>query len=437
MDDASLYFEPERAPRAELAWAAGRETCARPVVYDVTHLIARLRGRTGTGIDRIDLAFTGHFDREASRYSVGGPRVIEPAWGRRFAETAEQVWTHEAKGRAASLWAWLDAKDDRPCARIAPPSPFNANAWRRRLLAWTGHVVGAGQIPAGAIYLNVCYHRFEQSRYFDWLGARPDVTAVFMIHDLLPLDYPEYFAPGEADKFRSRISTALRWGGAFLTASHTVRRRLQAEIAARGLPDRPIWTSPFPSPLAAFPPKPAPARDPYFVVVGTIEPRKNHLLLLNLWREWAREGGKPPRLVIVGNRGWENAQILALLDRSPALSPYVAEVSDLSSADLSELIAGARALLAPSFDEGYGLPAVEALALGAPVVASDSPVAREVTQGRATLLSPLDGPSWRREIERLRTDEAYWTSQKARARKFVAPQWRPYFRDLQTFLDGL
>ena len=434
MDDASVYVEAAEAATVRRRTVNRRQ---RPIVYDVTHLIARLRGRTGTGIDRIDLAFTGEFDREAVRYGLAGPRIVEPAWGRRFAESAEEVWTREAQGRASRLWDWLDARDDRPYARIGPPPAYNASAWRRRLLAWAGHVVGAGRIPQGAIYLNICHHRFEESRYFDWIGARPDVSAVFMIHDLLPLDYPEFFAPGEADKFRARIATALRWGHAFLTASYSVRRRLQAEISARGLPERPIWTSPFPSPLAGFTPRPAPGRPPYFVVVGTIEPRKNHLLLLHLWREWARERSKPPRLVIVGNRGWENAQILAQLDRSPALSPYVAEVSDLSSADLAELISGARALLAPSFDEGYGLPPVEALALGTPVVASDSPVAREVSQGRATLLSPLDGPAWRHEIERLASDGDYWETQRARARRFVAPQWRDYFRSLQDFLFEL
>ena len=129
--------------------------------------------------------------------------------------------------------------------------------------------------------------------------------------------------------------------------------------------------------------------------------------------------------------------MLDLLDRSPALAPHVLETSDLSSADLAALISGARALLAPSFDEGYGLPIVEALALGTPVVAADSQAAREVSQGRATLLSPIDGEGWRREIERLATDDAYQSAQRARAAGFEAPNWQDYFASLDTFLAHL
>ena len=66
-------------------------------------------------------------------------------------------------------------------------------------------------------------------------------------------------------------------------------------------------------------------------------------------------------------------------------------MSGLSSEALRRLLANARALLAPNFAEGYAIPLVEALAIGAPVVCSDIPVFREVTQDCATFLSPLDG----------------------------------------------
>ena len=113
------------------------------------------------------------------------------------------------------------------------------------------------------------------------------------------------------------------------------------------------------------------------------------------------------------------------------------EASNLGSRELAELMAGARAVLAPSFDEGYGLPIVEALALGAPVVASDNEAAREASQGRARLLSPLDGEGWMREILRLASDDDYFRESKARAAGFVAPKWRDYFASLETFLAGL
>jgi glycosyltransferase involved in cell wall biosynthesis len=420
----------------------------RPVIYDMSHLIARLRADTATGIDRIDLAYATHFFSQtqrgaAARYGATSPRLIAGERAREFTRAAQGAWMETPSPQARALWAWLASpagEPPLPALRSArgPKSP----AWGRRLLSWTGYLSGSARraVPEGAVYINVGYHRFEHPKFFSWLAERPDVDAVFMIHDLLPLDYPEYFEPGEAEKFRKRIATALRYGRAFLVSTQTVRRRLQKEIAARGLVPRPIWARPFPSPLAEFStPSLAPraAAYPYFVIVGTIEPRKNHMLLLQIWREMARRATPPPRLVIVGGRGWENEQVLDMLDRCVSIAPHVAETSNLGSRELAELMAGARAVLAPSFNEGYGLPIVEALALGAPVVASDTEAAREVTQGRARLLSPVDGAGWTQEIERLATDDAYHQSLKQRAAGFEAPNWRDYFASLDRFLAEL
>jgi glycosyltransferase involved in cell wall biosynthesis len=447
----TLFFLPELVA-GDAAPLSAKESALsmarRPVIFDMSHLIARLRARTGTGIDRIDLAFALHFfaeggASEAVRYGSGPPRLMSAKWALRFTRAARGFWTDDASARAEALWDWLESSPSSAAKpKFAAPSRNSGSAWGRRLLSWTGYLVGSAllAVPARAIYLNIGYHRFEQPRFFAWLAKRPDVDGVFMIHDLLPLDYPEFFEDGETEKFRARIDTALRYGRAFLVSTEVVRRRLQQEMAARGFEERPIWAQPFPSPLAAFTPSLSALRrpkHPYFVVIGTIEPRKNHLLLLNVWRALVRYSPNPPRLVIVGERGWENEQVIDILDRCETLAPHIAEVSGLGSRDLADLIAGARAVLAPSFDEGYGLPIVEALSLGAPVVASDSPAAREVSQGRARLLSPVDGERWRVEIERLATDDHYYAEQQARSAGFRAPNWRDYFASLDQFLAGL
>ncbi len=172
-------------------------------------------------------------------------------------------------------------------------------------------------------------------------------------------------------------------------------------------------------------------------MLATVEPRKNHLLLLHAWRELVLQDPKAPRLVMVGARGWENEQVADILDRSVALRGHLLEIRDLASPDLVDLLRGARALLMPSFDEGYGLPLVEALSIGTPVVASDIPVFREVTQGRATFLSPLNGRAWREAICRLANDEAYAEANRAEAAKFEPPAWSSYFVALGEFLASL
>ena len=114
------------------------------------------------------------------------------------------------------------------------------------------------------------------------------MRAVFFVHDLLPLDRPEFFRPGYEALFRRRIDTILRHAHALLTTSHVVAERLRREIS-RGAARIPIHVEPPPSTLndTMDARDDALARSDYFVLLSTLEPRKNHLMLLNVWRALA------------------------------------------------------------------------------------------------------------------------------------------------------
>ena len=421
----------------------------RPIVYDLTHLVTRLTAAASSGIDRVDLAYGVHFagaDRivAGAHYGLTGPHLISPRRSRAIVAAAAAAW-REGAGEAgfAALLDWLAAPPGAPFAPCRPTGRSQkvlARAARR--LAQTRFRLAHDRplaIPAGAVYLNAAQHAFEFPRFFGWLDRRPDLRKAFLIHDLLPLDYPEYFRASNLGVFRRRLATAFRYADAFIVSTQVVRARLREELARQGAPDRPVHVQPFPSPLegAADTPVGESGGHPYFVMIGTMEPRKNHLLVLHIWREMLAADANAPRLVLIGARGWENEQVADILDRSVALRGHVAELSGLPSARLARLLRGSCGLLAPSHDEGYGLPVVEALALGAPAIASDIPVFREVTQGRARLLSPLAGPAWRAEIERLGGDADYRRLRQAEARRFAAPTWRGYFAGVEAFLQGL
>ncbi|GBR54887.1 glycosyltransferase [Neokomagataea thailandica NBRC 106555] len=134
---------------------------------------------------------------------------------------------------------------------------------------------------------------------------------------------------------------------------------------------------------------------PYFVCLGTIEGRKNHLLLLNVWRRLIEiHGAKTPRLLIIGKRGWENEQVIDMIERTPSFAGIVREYNNLPNDEVVALLKNARALLFPSFSEGFGLPLAEALALNVPVICSDIPVFQEVGKNKVTYLDPIDGLGW-------------------------------------------
>jgi glycosyltransferase involved in cell wall biosynthesis len=139
--------------------------------------------------------------------------------------------------------------------------------------------------------------------------------------------------------------------------------------------------------------------------------------------------------VLVGRRGWESEQTFRELDLAPDLQQHLVQVPSLPSAHLRALIKNALAVLMPSFAEGYGIPVVEALSLGTPVICSDIPVFREISQDKALLRSPIDGRGWLEAIESIMTVGSALRAECARkAREFKAPTWDHYFNNVQDFL---
>ena len=357
--------------------------------------------------------------------------MFDAAAGAKVVATADAYW-REGQGATGPLD--LDAPPARP-----PKGGARARLARGHLdsLAWRFRSTPGAAIPQGAVYLNVAQHLLEAPFLLSWLDRRPDLVKVFFIHDLLPLDAPEYFGAWNARFFERRVVTAFSHANAFIVASEAVRERLARELKTRGDGLRPIHVEPLVSPLRVSAAEAAPIASsrPFFLVVGTIEPRKNHRLLLHAWRDLAIAlGAATPRLVVVGGRGWQSGQIAGLLDRAPAMKAHVVELGAVSDARLAGLMRECRALLMPSFEEGFGLPLVEALTLGAPVIASDIPAFREVAGEAATFLSPLDGPGWRRAVMDALDDEGVG---RARAALFAPRDWPAYFAGIARFLATL
>jgi len=428
----------------------------RPLAYDITRLATRVLNRTPNGIDRIDSAFARHFldcgsgDHSVMMMTVLGPRVIAPAaavdavngifvhWGEDEAPDADESY------RRIVSWIGGETPRSKGSGRVARGRKGQVS----RVARWIGRhgfPIGkspAAALPKGARYLNVSQFPLWIPGYFRWLKQRPDLKGVFFIHDLLPIENPEYFRKIEYSIHLRRLANLAEFGAAAIVTTQVVKEALRRHLAQLGRTDMPILVAPIPA-APIFSERVATkadlARPPYFVVCGTIEPRKNHLLLLHVWRELVRrDGAAAPKLVLIGARGWENENVVDLLERCSTIGDHVIEASGFSTPSFKALLDGACALLMPSFAEGYGLPVTEALAAGTPVIASDIPAFREGAGGRILTISPIDGEKW---LETVRAFAAPHSSARraaiARQDLHHATSWNDYFVRIETFLASL
>jgi glycosyltransferase involved in cell wall biosynthesis len=291
--------------------------------------------------------------------------------------------------------------------------------------------------PAGRVYLNVGHTGLDTPDLQQWI-ERLGLRAVFLVHDLIPLTHPEFCRPHSVAQHRIKMETMLRCASGVISNSAATLDDLARFAAAEDLavpPSHVAWIAGHDIPRAV---EPAHFDRPYFLAVGTIEGRKNHILLLQLWKRLAeRLGEKTPLLVIAGQRGWEAEHALAMLDRTPALKGHVIERNRANDAEMVELLAGAEALLMPSFVEGFGIPVVEALQMGTPVIASDLPVFREIAGEIPRYLDSFDGIAWERAVEEFLSLGLERERQRSLLAGWTPPSWESHFATVEPWLSTL
>ena len=176
-------------------------------------------------------------------------------------------------------------------------------------------------------------------------------------------------------------------------------------------------------------PKGLPPEGAYFVTVGTIEPRKNHALLLDIWERLVKQTPpqEMPHLVICGSRGWMNEEVFFRMDRSQLMGEHLHEHADLSDGAIAALLEGAAGALYPSFAEGFGLPAIEAAARGVPLVCADLPATREILKDIPVYASLKDSYLWQRRIMTLVRGRQAGNTANSQAERVDPPTWAQHF----------
>ncbi len=381
------------------------------ILIDVTRLVHRLmQRRLPTGVDRVSQAYVVHYRLQA--------RAVVRWLGHSFIFSAL---------RSQILFE-----------RLLCPGACCARGMRRELLRGmleAGTSLRGGQ---GWFLFNTGHSGLEQPGYGQHLHAM-GVRPLFLVHDLIPLTHPEYCRPAERERHARRMNTALALAAGIITNSEATREELMRYAAQGNRVLPPTEVALLAPGMRSLDPGERRVAEPYFVMLSTIEPRKNHWLILQIWRRLIEcLGAAAPRLVVIGQRGWECENVVDLLERCDVLRGFVTEISDCGDEALVNYLCHSQALLFPSFAEGYGMPLAEALAHGVPVLASNLPVFREIADDIPEYIDPLDGKRWAEVIQAYMSfDSSMRRAQLERILAFRVPTWSDHFERVDALLDFL
>ncbi len=394
------------------------------VVLDLSRLLSRVLHATPTGVDRVEMAYArGLLAAIPDRLVFG---ALHPCG----------IYGRLERGAVLSF---LDETEARWDDSLRP------NRWHRRIAALKALVkLRPGGVPkplpaVRRVYVQASPHHLERRDRVAAIIRREQAKLICLVHDLIPIEFPEYARPNGAALHRARIATMAELASGLITNSEATRVSLRRHLEHSGHQPLIDVAHLGTHPVTRHTDIPnAGTREPYFICIGTIEPRKNHLLLLNIWRRMVEEHGADavPRLVIVGRRGWENEQIIDMLERCPALRGRVDEHAGLPDQAMAQLLGHARALLLPSFAEGFGMPVTEALGVGVPVICSDLPALREAGGAVPDYLDPLDGSAWIRIVQDYaRPGSPRRAAQIDRLAHWEAPGWEDHIAILLNLID--
>ncbi len=231
------------------------------------------------------------------------------------------------------------------------------------------------------------------------------VPVITVVYDLLPLRLPHCFVPGAREWFENWLRDAIDASDAMLCISRSTAEDLQAYLAAAPVAGNPpkigywhLGADFSPGLSGGAPSKPAPmAGRPYLLMVGTIEPRKSHRVVLEAM-ETLWQAGSDLCLCIAGKEGWLVGDLLLRLRTHEYRDKNLFLIEEADDTMIGGLYAGAHGMLFATQGEGFGLPLVEAAHHGVPILCSDLPVCREIAGEHAEYIDPMCAATLAKQI---------------------------------------
>jgi glycosyltransferase involved in cell wall biosynthesis len=228
-----------------------------------------------------------------------------------------------------------------------------------------------------------------------WTPCRTVVT----IHDLACMKFPETFRPMHRARLTWFSRDAVRRANRIIAVSNSTKEDICTLFGI--LPEKiDVVHHGVDHALFRHDVKPARRAAPYILSVGELQPRKNYSMLIRAFKQLCDRWRDPIELVIVGRRGW----LWEPIEREASRAPYAERIHLLgyvANEGLAALYAGAAIVAMPSLYEGFGIPLVEAMACGAPLIVSDASSFPEIVGDAGILLDPRHEEAWTATMEDL------------------------------------
>ncbi|HEX4044019.1 MAG TPA: glycosyltransferase family 1 protein [Xanthobacteraceae bacterium] len=399
------------------------------IFFDLSRLLSRAKRPNASGIDRVELAYARYLLATARHRLVftainrwGDIAALPLEAMEKFVAALDSLWRGATEPLHARQTALAQARYAQIYLHVN-----GARALRRAVERWRGNIV----------YVLVSHHHLNRTAAIERLKRETGASFVCFVHDTIPVDHPELSRPTQVWRHRQRLWTVAHLADFVIVNSAATKQAFEQSFTDRRL--CPILTAPLgvEKQFTGFR-NAASGEHPYFVCVSTIEPKKNQMLLLNVWKKLRAElGSGTPHLLLIGRRKRMDNGVVREIKRSSELRGIVSKFDFLPDRDVARLTVGANAALLPSLAEGYGLAVAEALALGVPTLCSDLPALREVGRGVPEYLNPRDELSWHDAIlEYARADSRRRQSQLTRLLAWRAPRWDDHFALVRPLLDG-
>ncbi len=384
------------------------------ILYDVSRIIKLGSRSSPTGIDRVDIEILNNIKKISQVETVYVIQkydaffLVDAEQFSDFFLLLNQVWNDASE----VLHQKMSLLSQEIMTEIESKRRQSSSLLCRRLEAKLG-----SREYSNKVYINISHSGLENYYGLRVLKRQFGFKMVFFIHDLIPIDFPEFSGPGMKKLHKWRLLSARLLSDLVVVNSQDTKQRTLSYWSSRKPANTSVEVLPLGVKSEFLAPPVAYTRaqneylaDPYFVVLGTLEPRKNHAVLISAWNDLLADRHSEqgvPRLVIIGKRGWLQAQEFQQLREFVDSHQFVELYSEMPDADLLRYLTGANAILFPSFTEGYGLPLIEAAALSVPVVCTDISVFREVTEDKAVYLGANQPEQWSEQVRLLSTDMAY------------------------------